>query len=333
MVTERWLLADSCWAGAGRWLGPTAVRLGEPFDPVPVERVPAGAEVTTIAGTLLPGLRDDHVHSRLIDLRALRRGGIAAVHDLGGIPGMLAKLRRRGLDSTGELPRLEFAGAFLTAPGGYPSDRSWAAPGSWREIRSSVDAELAVGEQLAAGASWVKVALNRDAGPVLAPAVLGALVDAAHRHGAEVIAHVQGPGMMGSALAAGVDRLAHTPWTEPLDPGLLRTAADQQSCWVSTLDIHRRGRSTPALKIAIGNLRAFLERGGVVRYGTDLGNGPLPLGVNPGEIRALQVAGLTVDDVLVAITDRSAAPCRVPVLERDPVAFAQSLTHATVVSP
>jgi imidazolonepropionase-like amidohydrolase len=330
-VAERWLLADSCWAGPGRWLGPTTVRVGDGFEPVPLDQVPVGAEPTRVAGTLLPGLRDGHVHSGLVDLRAVRRGGIAAVHDLGGVADRLTALRQHSLDPAAGLPRVEFAGAFLTAPGGYPSDRSWAATGSWREVRSAEDAAVAVGEQLAAGAGWVKVAINPDAGPVLTPPVLAALVDAAHAAGVEVIAHAQGAGTVRSALTAGVDLLAHTPWTEPLDPGLLRSAADHQAGWISTLDIHGRGEAAPALDIALGNLRGFLEHGGTVRYGTDLGNGPLPLGVNPGEIRALQAAGLSVDDVLVALTDRSAPPCWVPTLERDPAGLAQSLTHARVV--
>ncbi|MGW5644360.1 hypothetical protein ACWEV3_14695 [Saccharopolyspora sp. NPDC003752] len=31
------------------------------------------------------------------------------------------------------------AGAVLTTPGGYPGDRSWAPPGSFREVRSVVE--------------------------------------------------------------------------------------------------------------------------------------------------------------------------------------------------
>jgi hypothetical protein len=39
-----------------------------------------------------------------------------------------------------------------------------------------------------------------------------------------------------------------------------------------------------------------------VLYGTDLGNGPLPVGLNRREIEALLACGLTPDDVLAALT-------------------------------
>jgi hypothetical protein len=457
-----------------------AVRLGvagEEQGPriVPVGEVPGDATVVRMTGTILPGLRDAHVHSGLVDLVAVRRGGIAAVTDLGSAPADLLKLhgpsKPSSLRGNSDLPVLDVVGAFLTAPGGYPSDRAWAAPGSWREVRSPADAAEAVHEQVAlaeevalrqwaaagvrevaprsspgtGGSRLVKVALNADAGPVLQPAELAALVAAAHGVGAEVVAHVQGAGMAHAALTAGVDGLAHTPWTEDLDPAMLRDLAER-TWWISTLAIHggagdatsppgperepgrdrelrleresgrhrepglerepKRGwelgagarsdwgpgsrsgegnragsgdgrtrdgggRSGGAWsgggrsgegrserregEVALANLRGFLELGGVVRYGTDLGNGPLRLGVNPIEIRALQAAGLSPDAILAAMTtvglDRTAGPgprhgpeghrsglpvplCWVPAgLDRDPEVFAQSLAGAVVVGP
>ncbi|MEV0085507.1 hypothetical protein [Saccharopolyspora sp. NPDC050642] len=47
-------------------------------------------------------------------------------------------LRRMAGDDP-ELPQVRAVGAFLTAPGGYPSDRPWAPPGSFREVRSVVE--------------------------------------------------------------------------------------------------------------------------------------------------------------------------------------------------
>ena len=85
---------------------------------------PADAEV--LPGTLLPGLVDAHVHSGLVDLATVRAGGIAGVWDLGSVPDRVASLARRGAP----LPRIRYAGPFLIAPGGYPSDRSWAAAGT-----------------------------------------------------------------------------------------------------------------------------------------------------------------------------------------------------------
>ncbi|MFD0520983.1 hypothetical protein [Paractinoplanes durhamensis] len=161
----------------------------------------------------------------------------------------------------------------MIAPGGYPSDRAWATPGSWREIDSAAQATEAVDEAAAMGATLIKVTAHTG-GPQLRLFTMTAVVDAAHDRGLPVAVHAEGPGTVAAAYEAGADLLAHTPWTEPLDRGLLRACAERMR-WISTLDIHGWGTPTPELVTAVGNLRRFLEYGGSVRYGTDLGNGPL----------------------------------------------------------
>ncbi|GLY64977.1 amidohydrolase family protein [Amycolatopsis taiwanensis] len=332
-IADEWLLADSAWWGSGRWFGRCALRLhhGVPAGsgPVAPEAVPAGARIRQLDGFVLPGLRDAHVHCGLVDLRSVRAGGIAEVHDLGSAPGALEA--HLPADDPA-LPRMQVVGAFLTAPRGYPSDRSWADAGSFREVRSPLDAAAAVGEQQQVGARAIKVALNSAAGPVLPASVLAAIVTAAHDAGLGVIAHVEGEGMTRFACDNGIERLAHTPWTERVDDRLLADVAQGMS-WVSTLDIHGFGADTPQLRTATDNLRRFVEHGGVVHYGTDLGNGPLPLGVNPREVNALLAVGLTPEDVLTAMTDvRSPCPpCWVPgALDLTPARFADSLSRVQV---
>ena len=48
-------------------------------------------------------------------------------------------------------------------------------------------------------------------------------------------------------------------------------------------------------------MRRFAALGGTVLYGTDLGNGPLPLGINERELRALADAGLGPDALVASI--------------------------------
>ncbi|MEU4427774.1 amidohydrolase [Actinoplanes sp. NPDC024001] len=231
-----------------------------------------------------------------------------------------------------KLPRIRYAGPFLIAPGGYPSDRSWAAPGSWREIHSPADAGAAVAEVWSAGAGLVKVTAHTG-GPQLPHPTLRALVDAAHASGLPVVVHAEGAGTVAAAYTAGADLLAHTPWTERLDDSLLRACAARM-CWLSTLDIHGWGEPDPAQEIAVDNLRRFKAYGGTIRYGTDLGNGPLPPGINTREIRALQSAGLTPDDVLGVMTDSDSITeiSWVPGgLDLDPERFADVLATARVV--
>ncbi|MEO7005472.1 MAG: amidohydrolase [Terrimesophilobacter sp.] len=282
---------DECWAG--RWLGSTAlvvdggsIRIATDADPAPSAH---------LAGTVLPPLTDAHVHLGLIDGAALLAGGIAAVDDLGWNPDIA-----RGWPDNPALPSVRFAGAFLTAPGGYPTDRAWAPSQCVAEVSSPETATAAIDAQLAVGASFIKITLNSDAGPVLDDSTLAALVSHAHTAGTTVVAHAEGIGQAERAFAAGVDRLAHTPWTERLDDDLVKSMAGSQQ-WISTLDIHGWGKYGADFATAQDNLRRFHRFGGTVVYGTDLGNGPLPLGVNLRELRALQDAGLDSDAVVRSI--------------------------------
>jgi hypothetical protein len=269
------------------------------------------------AGTMLPPLVDHHVHLQLTRPDDAVAGGIAAVVDLGADPGAIATIAR-----TEGLPHVRYAGAFLTAVGGYPSDRPWAPAGCVREL-PTVDGdasaaaertrerehhalagpvEAAVDEQRRFGASVIKVALNSDAGPVFDRATLDAVVAAARSRGLPVAAHAQGTGTAELAIDAGVDVLVHAPFTERLDDELVRRAASAGQAWISTLAIHVRDDAAAA-EIAIDNLRRFHAAGGRVLYGTDLGNGELAAGVNRDEVAALVRAGLAASDVIAAATD------------------------------
>lgn len=264
-------------------------------DAAPVRRA-----LTAEHGVSLPAFVDHHVHLHLIDEHALPGGGIAGVVDLGGDP---YALDRR---ETATIPHVRYAGAFLTAPGGYPSGRTWAPPEIVREVADASrdighpgGAETLVDEQRRAGASVIKVVLHAD--HPLPQAVLAAIVQTAHGAGLPVVAHVEGVGMTRRALDAGVDVLAHTPFSEALDDGLIAAAAASGQAWISTLDIHRDDNDAAAR--ARGHLRAFAAAGGHVLYGTDLGNGDLPVGVNAREVRALLDAGLDGPSVIAALTD------------------------------
>lgn len=262
---------------------------------------PCRRAITGEQGVSLPPLIDHHVHLHLIDEHALPAGGIAGVVDLGGDPVALA---RRG----DGLPHVAYAGAFLTPPGGYPSGRPWAPDPVYRFVTGPSahpgepgGAATAVDEQAAFGASVVKVALNSAAGPVFDPPTLAAIVAAGHAHGLPVVAHVEGEGMTRLALDAGVDALAHTPFTEELDADVVARAAASGQRWISTLDIHAADPASAAR--AGANLAAFVAAGGSVLYGTDLGNGDRRVGVIEGELTALDRAGVRGAALVDALSD------------------------------
>ena len=258
-------------------------------------------------GTALPPLVDHHVHLMLVGADALADTAIAGVVDLGAPLDLVAARRQRD-----GLPEVDFAGTFLTAPGGYPSDRPWAPADAVRELaaitgdgRSALpDAvQTAVSEQRSFGASVIKVAMNADAGPVFDARTLDAVVAAAHDRGLPVVAHVEGTGMTRLAVDAGVDVLAHTPFTEHVDDALIARAVAHGQRWISTLFVTGYGAPSAEQDRAIDNLGRFHAAGGRVLYGTDLGNGDQPLGVNPDELALLVLAGLEASDVLRAVTD------------------------------
>ncbi|WP_460796641.1 hydrolase [Microbacterium sp. GXF0217] len=255
-------------------------------------------------GVISGGFTDHHVHLQLVDSALLADSVLGRVIDLGGHPTVVADLagRRAALaprpsgseeSRTANSVEIRFAGAFLTPPGGYPADRAWAPAGSVREVADADAAASAIVEMRAAGASFIKVASNRSAGPVFSDAMFGAIVGIAASADLTVVAHAEGPGEAQRVARLGAAVLAHAPFSERLtDSEIAAHAASVR--WISTLAIHEG----ETYDIAIDNVRRFHAAGGVVLYGTDMGNGPTPVGLNPREIEALRAAGIDGADLL-----------------------------------
>jgi len=243
----------------------------------------------------LPAFCDSHVHLGLVDPSELVSGGIGRVLDLGWDPAVVATWR----DAHPGLA-IDTAGPLLAAPGGYPATAGWAPPAATREVADAEAAAVAITDLVAAGSRVAKVTLNAEAGPVWGDDLLAAVVARAHDAGLPIVAHAQGAGQPERALDAGVDALAHTPWTHRLPDETLRGMAGRLA-WISTLDIHGWGSYGDDFARAVGNLERFVGFGGAVHYGTDLGNGPLPAGLNRRELEALAGAGLGIRDLVAAL--------------------------------
>ncbi|WP_311243789.1 amidohydrolase family protein [Microbacterium sp. WCS2018Hpa-23] len=327
-------------------------------------------DLPRLDGVIVGGFTDHHVHLQLVDRTLLHGSALGRVIDLGANPTVIAAyadaarfVSVAGAPSLNErqdaaprphnqqhdtVPRslsersqtkrphpvaVEFAGAFLTPVGGYPSDRDWAPEGSFREIAASAAADSAVAEMADAGASCIKVASNADAGPVFTDDLFRAIVDAASARGLPVVAHAQGSGEAQRVARLGAARLAHAPFTERLEDAEIATQAASVA-WISTLSIHDGG--TPderdTLATVVDNVRRFHAAGGTVLYGTDMGNGPTPVGLNPNELAALRDAGITGTALLRALApqdprDTESTLFRLPGTDADP-ALARPLTSA-----
>jgi imidazolonepropionase-like amidohydrolase len=249
-----------------------------------------------LSGFVMPAVADRHVHIGLSSPAEVLAGGVTAVRDLAWPPDQIFTLADASELPSFEGPLIRAAGPMLTAPGGYPTQDAWAPPGTGRELKSPEDATAVVEELAALGAAAIKVSLNAEAGPTPTDAELAAICDAAHAASLPVAAHAQGKGEVERALGAGVDELAHTPWTR-LSDDVIQTAASRLRI-ISTLDILSFGRDTPDIRTALDNLRRFHVAGGTVVYGTDLGNGDIPPGIHTREALLIREAGLEPEEVL-----------------------------------
>lgn len=320
------------------------------------------ADLPRLDGVIIGGFTDHHVHLQLVDHLLLQESTLGRVVDLGANPSVVAALSAKlgGARNASADPRgatsasgstfsgaflpphgstaphptphaviVDFAGAFLTPVGGYPSDRDWAPAGSFREIASAEAAHAAVTEMADAGASCIKVASNATAGPVFGDDLFRAIVAAASARGLPVVAHAEGAGQAQRAARLGAARLAHAPFTERLDDDEIDVQVASVA-WVSTLSIHDAGSEERS--IAVDNVRRFHSAGGTVLYGTDMGNGPTPVGLNPAELAALRDAGMEGVDLLRALAPQnplgsSALLLRLPGTDADPT-LARPLTSA-----
>ncbi len=328
--------APLAWFGPGRLVRHAAVIAegGIITFAGPSAGSPLADERLEVDGFLMPAIADRHVHVRLADPGAVLLGGVAAVRDLAWAADEIFALADASELPSFNGPLIRAAGPMLTGRGGYPTKASWAPPGTGLELDGPEHTARAVNELASRGAGVIKVSLNAEAGPTPSDAELTALVESAHGRGLPVAAHVQGVGQAERAVGAGLDEFAHAPWTERLSEQLLEAAARTMRV-VSTLDILSFGDVTPELRTACDNLVRFRAAGGQVVYGTDLGNGAIPPGIDVREALLLHEAvRMSPEEVLTAMTAtrlEPGAPADLIALGRDPLEELDALRDLKLV--
>jgi imidazolonepropionase-like amidohydrolase len=300
-------------------------------------RVPAGATVIDCAGgTVTAGFWNSHVHftqpvwseaatapaERLTAaLRAMLTSyGVVRVLDTGSFPANTESLRRR-VDS-GELPgpAIMTASGSLVPEGGSPY---YLLPARLPEALS-VPVVAAIAEAtLDRGAEGIKLFTGSSAAPrsivVMPVELVRAATEVAHRRGRFVIAHPGNSAGARAAIEGGVDILAHTfpsgavtgvPWDRAI-PGMMR---ERGMALIPTLKLwpyELAKASVPAeiTRIFLGTaqeqLRAFVDVGGQVLFGTDVG---YMTEYDPtDEYVYMQQAGMSYAQILAALTTAPAA--------------------------
>jgi imidazolonepropionase-like amidohydrolase len=300
VVDGECVVADEAWVTGGRLT----------FDR------PAGADVTTVAGWVLPGLVDAHCHVGLdahgavdeatTEQQALaeRAAGALLLRDAG------SAADTRWVDDREDLPRIVRAGRHLARPRRYI--RNYAHEIEPGELARYVRAEARRGD------GWVKLVgdwIDREAGD-LAPCwpreALEEAIAAAHAEGARVTAHCFGEDCLPDLVEAGIDCIEHATGLTPQTTQLL---ADRGVAIVPTLvniATFPQIADSAEAKFAVyakhmralharryDTVRAAHEAGIGVFVGTDAG-GSLAHGLVADEVAELVQAGLTPLEALGA---------------------------------
>jgi imidazolonepropionase-like amidohydrolase len=280
-----------------------------------VEPIP-GAETLVEGGFIVPGLVDAHCHIGLgptggVELdeadaqaRVDRDAGTLLIRDCG------SPIDTTPLQARADLPEIIRAGRHIARPKRY-------VPGLATELDDPALLPDVVVEQAVAGDGWVKLVgdwIDRGTGdlaPLWPDDLLAAAIEAAHRAGARVTAHVFGADAIPGLVRAGIDCIEHGTG---LTDDLIAEMAERGTALVPTLinvenfpGIADQARKYPAYADHMRRLHAgaaeavrkAVEAGVPVYAGTDAGGG-IDHGRLADEVIALHRAGMPAADALGA---------------------------------
>lgn len=202
---------------------------------------PTDAVVDASGATLLPGLLDAHVHLLPGCTQLAATFGVTTLIDQFSKPDVIDPERAavRAAEAGEGLPRADLRTSSIgaTAPNGHPTMAYAPIP----YVTGPGDALPFVESRLAEGATHLKVIYDDGSGamldiPSLDVPTIEALVDAAHRHGLPVVAHVSTAAGAVTVARRGVDVLAHVPFDRMSDAEI-RDVARTGVALIATLSI------------------------------------------------------------------------------------------------
>ncbi len=296
--------------------------------------VPHGFETLDCSGcTIIPGLSNSHVHfferkwSAATDIPApelerqlqetFSRYGFTNVFDLSSHWENTHSLRER--IESGEIagPRIRSTGEGLVSPGALPSETVMrmmgVMPTPLSEVADVAQAVVATKALLQKGVDAIKLFVQGAASgaPAFSVEIISAVVEEAHRAGKPVFAHPATGDDVLAALRGGVDVIAHTtPHSGPWREAIFEAVRDRKVALTPTLTLwkyfarhDRLSEQEHVTNIALGQLRAWIEAGGTVLFGTDLG----AVDPDPAEEYALmEAAGMSFAQILGSLTSAPA---------------------------
>lgn len=248
----------------------------------------------------------------------LTRYGFTSVFDTGSMWENTRRLRDR--IESGEVlgPRIRSTGEALVAPSAIPPERILSIMGYMTfpapEIAHAAQAVTASRKLLAEGVDGIKLHLQTPPppNPPFPGSAIPAAAEEAHRLGKPVFVHPNSRADILAAVRGGVDIIAHTtPRSGPWDKTLLSAMKERNvaltptlSLWKSFMRHDRISAQEQFADTAIGQLRAWVDAGGTVLFGTDLG----AVDYDPSEEYLLMAeAGMGFREILASLTTEPAA--------------------------
>jgi imidazolonepropionase-like amidohydrolase len=247
----------------------------------------------------------------------LTRYGFTSAFDTGSMWENTRQLRDRVESGEVPGPRIHSTGEALVAPGAIPPDRilgilgfmAFPAP----EITDASQAAAASRKLLDEGVDGIKVHLQPPPppNPPFPESAIAAAVSEAHRAGKPAFVHPNTDADVLAAVRAGVDIIAHTtPRSGPWDDALLAAMNEGRvaltptlALWKSVLRHDRVSAQEQLVQTATSQLRAWVDAGGTVLFGTDLGAADY----DPREEYALMAeAGMSFRQILASLTTKPA---------------------------
>jgi imidazolonepropionase-like amidohydrolase len=287
--------------------------------------IPAGATVIDATGlTILPAFWNSHVHlteSKWIGVDTMPSGrvsellremfsrfGFVHVFDVASFVEQTTALRRRVRDDEVEGPDILTTLMPFVPPNGTPR---YVAPLKLPELSDAARARDSVRARITQGADGIKIftvpITRSEPFPIMAPAVVQAVTDEAHRNGRLVFAHPTNLTGIEVAVAGGVDVLAHSaPMAGILPESLLREAHRRRVALIPTLTLWEddyRGDTIGMrrfVRLGQDQVRAYADRGGRIIFGTDVGY--LTRYDPTREYQLMAGAGLSFPEILRSLT-------------------------------